>query len=177
MLRSLFAFGVVLVCATLTSNAQHSAHTTTGSTYVLPVLVDGSKTPESIPDDLAWEHYFIAVSEKPNAGPVERERQKYKLRWLQLPEADRDKLIDELGRFRLEYERIERLRTQVSEVRTSAPSATLPQIDAVRAMESQLSASTLKNLGSLLSEEGRKKLETFVKTDVKRRIVIYGNQN
>ena len=56
-------------------NAQTAAPGATGSPQgvahvtSLVVLVDGSKHPEQIPDDLAYRHYFLAVAthEQPSA--------------------------------------------------------------------------------------------------------------
>lgn len=59
----------------------------------LPVLVDGSKTPGQIPDNLAYQHFFAAISAHPSPTAQELARQNAQLLPLNLSATDRKNLV------------------------------------------------------------------------------------
>ena len=65
----------------------------------LPVLVDGSKNPEKIPDSLAYHHFFSAVSAHPTPSAQEVARQNAQLLPLKLSATDQQKLVQGARRF------------------------------------------------------------------------------
>jgi hypothetical protein len=48
----------VLACRVLSAQHSHAQASPSGSPMQLPVVVDGSKTPDQIPDNLAYHHFF-----------------------------------------------------------------------------------------------------------------------
>src|SRR5437867_1277858 len=58
------------------SLAQHGDHAAVQSAGT----IHGSKTPELIPDSMAYQLFFRAMSEPPNPSPAQRARQLSRLR-------------------------------------------------------------------------------------------------
>jgi hypothetical protein len=131
----------------------------------LPVLVDGSKTPDQIPDTLAYQHFFTAAATHPVATAPEQGRQAAQLLLLQLAPTDQQTLISGLASFQ----------TQLDQIASAALLATTPdQIAGLQTQRSALVTKTLANLQQVLTSDGASKLDQYVKTRVKVHIVIYG---
>jgi len=69
------------------------------SQSVIPGAIDGSKTPELIPDSVAFRMFFEAVSEPPLPTPEQVRRQKAKLFRAQLSEGDLNVVQLEMEKF------------------------------------------------------------------------------
>jgi hypothetical protein len=48
-----------LACRVLSAQHSHAQTSQSGSPMQLTVVVDGSKTPSQIPDNLAYHHFFL----------------------------------------------------------------------------------------------------------------------
>jgi hypothetical protein len=154
------AFGGQVLWAQHTHNMSQS-----GSSNQLPVLVDGSKTPDKIPDNLAYQHFFAAVAAHPSPSAQELARQNAQLLPLNLSTADRQNLVQALAVFRTGLDPIgAALRSQP----TPAQAASLRQ------QKDELLANARTALSSSLTADGLGKLDEYVKTRVKKHIIIYG---
>lgn len=155
----------------LEGNAQHSGHTTD-----LPIVIDGSRTPDQIPDQLAYHHFFLAVAEHDRPSPEESARQNSRLVPLRLSDTDTASFVRELSRFREQLDDIERSREQTA----SSPSLTLSEktaaFEALKARQQTLVATTLANIRGFLSPAGLERLDRHVKEHVKPRIAIFGTR-
>jgi hypothetical protein len=67
-------------------------------------VIDGSKTPQLIPDVVAYRLYFVAVSEMPNPTPDQVRRQRAHLGRIGLSDADRDSTARILETFKVQYQ-------------------------------------------------------------------------
>ena len=82
---------------------QHTHHVSE-----LPVLVDGSKTPEKIPDELAYHHFLTALATPQEASPEEQKRQEAQLLPLGLTPERRSQMIRTLATFKSQFDDLER---------------------------------------------------------------------
>lgn len=94
---NLFAITSLLTAAAFSSLAQ--TQPSPKNNLHPPGTIDGSKTPEQIPDDVAYRLFFRAVSEPSNASPAQRERLRVKLLRAQLSDADLTPLVEALGNY------------------------------------------------------------------------------
>lgn len=83
-LRQRLCLAVVLaplsICAQQAPPAANS-----NNIHQLSVLVDGSKTPELIPDELAYNHYILTITEHANPTPEEVRRRDSRIHPIHLP--------------------------------------------------------------------------------------------
>jgi hypothetical protein len=156
---------VVLTCRLLSAQHVHVMSTTGAGPARLPVLVDGSKNPEKIPDSLAYLHFFAAFAAHPTPTAQEQGRQNAQLGPLQLAAADRSVITTVLAGFRVQLDQIE------SAVALAGTPATLASL---RAQKSAVAATTLVNLRQALTPDGASRVDRYVQMRVKSHIVIYG---
>ena len=140
-----------------------------GSPMRLPVIVDGSKTPDQIPDELAYQHYLKAISAHPDPLPQERDRQAAQLNALNLSSSDRRALIAVLASLRTQLDLIENTRRSIRPGPAGAA-----QLSDLNIQENTLLTTALGNLRASMTLDGSYRLDQFVKTHVKARIKIYG---
>lgn len=150
---------VLLPCQVLL--AQHTHPTQ------LTVLVDGSKTPDQIPDDLAYHHFFMAASAHPTPSAQEQGRQQAMLAPIGLPAPDQQSLIPVLAQFRVQMDQIAQ--------RRAVPGVTAAQLTSLQTQEAVLAATTVANAGAVLTQDGAARLYQWISTHVKAHIVIVGN--
>src|SRR5262249_47658995 len=82
------------------ARGQSHQHPTTPVT-----IIDGSKTPELIPDAIAYRNYFLAISLPPNPADADRKRQAAHLNKLAFDtEADKEQLAATLVTFRAQFD-------------------------------------------------------------------------
>jgi hypothetical protein len=160
------SLAAVLLSCQMASGQQHTHATAASNSPIhLPVLVDGSKTPEKIPDNLAYEHYFTALSVPQSPTAVDLDRQAAQLKALQLSAADRQALVNSMVAFR----------TQLDQIANAAlPANTADQVLALRTQKTTLVTTTVNNVRQMLSSDGANRLDQYIKTHVKARIVILG---
>lgn len=63
------------------------------SEHRLSVVVDGARTPDLIPDDLAYRHFILSIAERRNPSQAESRRREIRLKEIRLPGPDQDLLI------------------------------------------------------------------------------------
>lgn len=158
-----FCVAVILSVGSLC--AQHVHSMSASGTASLPVLVDGSKNPEKIPDSFAYLHFFAAFAAHPTSTAQEQGRQNAQLAPLQLAAADRGVITTILAGFRVQLDQID---TAVVVAGTPAKLASL------EAQKSAIAATTLANLRQALTPDGASRMDHYVQTRVKAHIVIYG---
>jgi hypothetical protein len=129
------------------------------------LVVDGSKTPDQIPDNLAYHHFFASVSAHPSPTAQGLGRQSAQLLPLNLSAADQQNLVQALAVFRAGLDPIE---AALLAQPTPSQAASLMQ------QKDSLLASTMAAISSSLTSDGFGKLDQYVKTHVKQHIVIYG---
>jgi hypothetical protein len=151
----LLAGGVV---TTSLAGAQASSPSTT-----LVVLVDGSKNPELISDDLALRHFLLAVAAHEQPSQAESDRQDAQLTPLGLSGPDRQELTRQLGLMTTQLEALE----AESDGSGASPSD-------VRARRNSLIAQTAASVRKALSADGWARLNSYVTQSVKKKVKIYG---
>ncbi|MGO9093988.1 MAG: hypothetical protein ACLQGV_02100 [Bryobacteraceae bacterium] len=167
----IIALTTVLACRVVCAQHVHP-QSSSGATAQLPVLVDGSKTPDQIPDALAYQHYFMAVAAHPSPSAQEQSRQDAQLLPLQLSAADQQALILRLASFRTQLDQLENNLANSANA-TPAPS-TPSQLASPNAQQAALATAALAGLRQSLTPDGASRLDQYVQTRVKAHIVIYG---
>lgn len=156
---------LILSCRVLCAQHVHVMSVPGAPPGGLPVLVDGSKNPEKIPDTLAYQHFFAAVAAHPTPTAYEQGRQSTQLGPLQLTAADRATLITALAGFQ----------TQLDSIASAVLVAATPdQLTSLQAQKVALAAATLASLRQTLTPDGASRLDHHIQTRVKAHIVIYG---
>lgn len=153
----------IVAVATLSAQVPQPQHT-------LSVIVDGSKAPDQIPDDLAYHHFLLAVAEHQNASKEEVTRRELRLKPIGLSEKDRDLCISALAGLREELDAVETARrAATADVGASNDSA----LASVKAREDAAVAKVRAALRNM-SVEGQSRLDGYIKTHVKKHITILG---
>lgn len=167
---------ILMLLAGFALNAQNAAPGSAagspqGVTQVtkLVVLVDGSKHPEQIPDDLAYRHYFLAIATHEQPSAEEQARQKAQLAPLGLSELDRQQLAQQLGRMTTQLEAIE--------AEMEASDGTDAVLAAFKARHNALVSQTAATVRGALSPDGLSRLSRYIAESVKGKIKIYGSAN
>lgn len=149
--------------------AQHEHHSSQ-----LPVLVDGDRTPEAIPDDLAYTHFLSAIALEAGASEEARKRQDAQLRPLGLKPDHQEALKRILAALKAGLNETERgLQEAGQGVQTPESSR---RIASLLEQRRQLAAGAAAEIRRSLPEEAFARIEEHVRTHVKRRIVIYGTK-
>ena len=154
-LRPAHLFGVHAargLCPICTQRSRCSSSATASSTSTTPVLppgtIDGSKTPDLIPDIVAYRLVFVAFSEPPNPTAEQASRQHAKLGSLELSKPDIDIFSSELSRFHDRYRQLIAGQTPNTPATDDARGAFIQARDAivsdtVAALESRGSANAI----------------------------------
>ena len=153
----------VLVGAVCFAQAQHAGHAVASA---LPVMVDGSKSPELISNELAYRHFILSVAEHANPSEMELERRASRLRPIGLNEQDKQLLTLALSNLREELDAVNNNRLpaggDVTNLTTFLNTERSSLDSARRAIKGKISA------------QGQVLLDAFVFLNVKKGIVIYG---
>jgi hypothetical protein len=149
-----------------------------GVTTTLPVVVDGAKDPQSIPDALAYRHFIRALAESArSANPTSLQvaRRQALLARVGLSSDDRAAFIGALSGVDGQLAQVARARKQYSREAISAGTAREP-LQTLRLQEGEILDATRGRLEGALSGEGVRRLQTHIQEQVKKRIVIYGDR-
>jgi hypothetical protein len=135
----------------------------------LPVLVDGSKNPDGIPDETAYRHFIksITISTKPAVADAAR-RDAF-LAAVGLSAGDRAASMNAVASVRQELDEIFARKMRLA----AAPGADA-QVQALTAQEHRALDAARSRLTDALSVEGKDSLDNYIRTRVKPRVVIYG---
>jgi hypothetical protein len=136
----------------------------------LPTLVDGSLTPEAIPDRLAYYHFIMATAITCDAAAKEVDRRESLLREVGFSKRDHDSFIESLQdvRDRLDQVTIARKQWGVDTTPARAALAMLKQ------QEKKILDGARSKIQMALTGEGLDRLDTHIREHVKRNIKIYG---
>lgn len=169
LVRHLLLF-LCVITAPLECLGQHAGHQTD-----LTVLADGAKNPERIPDELALQHFLLALTIPANASQMELNRQEAQLESLGMPSDERIVMKRELQLFRQGWEDLER-KWDISnpQMRPEEQSRAAAEL---RKARGDLSVSTMARIRSLVSAQTAGRLDRHIQTRVKSRIIIYGSAN
>jgi hypothetical protein len=139
----------------------------------MPIAVDGSKTPERIPDYLAYYHFIMAAAERENAPKDKIERRDSMIERIGLTEIDYVALLSALDGVRHELDQIssERERLAASPLRSAFFYTSLDQL---KVRERGVMDQARTRLSRSLTWDGWHRLDTHVREHVKRHIVVYG---
>lgn len=141
------------------SRADLQRTSSRASIQMLPVLVDGSRTPEAVPDNVA-ERVFVR-------SLADSDRRETTLMRLQLGPTDRSAFLDALG---ATPDRI----VKIAEQREALSSAKSPEATEARATlkseEDQLLDAAYLRVMSALTNSGASKVSQYVHIEVKRRL-------
>jgi len=147
----------------------HLAHQASGSE--LPIVVDGSKTPERIPDWIAYRHFISKVSLPSDAPVDEQARRNIHLNEVGLSPRDRAALLREIRGTRQKLDDIAERRLQWQNDRSSHAEG---QRLALRAEEKAVYDDTQQRIRGAMSFEGGTRLSEHINR-MKTGIVIRGS--
>jgi hypothetical protein len=147
-----------------------NVNTRTPSENTIPIVVDGSKNPELVPDSVAYRHFIMAASIPDRPNKDELARRIGIIRSMRLGDQDAKALVAALRGVRDELNRIAEDKT-VQAGALSTPGA--------RAMfkaqrDTVFTGAQARLLGGL-SQEGHETVQKFVREHVKTQIKIYGS--
>jgi hypothetical protein len=141
----------------------------------LSVLVDGSKTPDQIPDNLAYRPFILSVAIPLNATSADAAAQADRLRPISLGTADTAALIGALNHVK---EQVDALLAEEQRVASDSGLSAAEQLNRVldlhSARDAFLDAIAVKIL-SALSPAANAKLDAWIKTGVKPNVKIFGS--
>jgi hypothetical protein len=147
--------------------------------HQLPVAIDGSQTPELIPDAVAYRLFVSAVSvagAKPSSA--ELDRRDALLSSVGLSADDHSRFVAATHHVKDEVGAIEAARRQLA-ARLPEPPAQLDQrfvaqLDDLKTRHRVLLNNAVRSATEALTPEGRMQFDRFIREHVKRHIVIYG---
>jgi hypothetical protein len=140
----------------------------------VPLLIsaDGEKTPELIPDRLAYKHFILITAKRINASAEQVDRRESILRNVGFSKADHDLFISALIGVREELDQIAAERRQVPNDDTPAAFASLTVL---KQREDAVFNTATVTLETVFSPEGNTRLTAYIREHVKRHIVVYGD--
>lgn len=136
----------------------------------LPLVIDGEKMPQSIPDYVAYRHFVMAAAIPDRPSSEEISRRDGLLAQLHLSKEDHAALVRALATVRDGLNRIDEERRKWSD---DAP-ASRAVLATLRAQRDALLQNAHGRLQESLTPDGLTRLETYVHEHVKSRIKIYG---
>lgn len=167
--------GGAAVAAASPSRAQDAAreidtpaerHTHVAATK-LPLIVDGERTPDQIPDDVAYRH-FVSVTAVPGAAsPGDIHRRNSILSGVGLSPEDQAAYVSAASGVR---DALNDIDYQMRNARDKAAVA-----DELRAQKRVVLDSAAERIRSSLTVDGLARLQQHIKERVKRKIRIYGS--
>lgn len=150
-----------------------------GAAEQLAVAVDGSQTPELIPDAIAYRLFVSAVSvvgEK--ASPEDMARQDALLSRVGFSTDDQSRFVAATRSVKGDIDALETARRQLEaglpKSREALDQRLLAQFDDLRARRKELLNSAVQSTVAGLTPEGRAQFAKFISEHVKKHIVIYG---
>jgi len=142
-------------------------HVTQRSSF--PVAVDGSKTPDRIPDYLAYRHFIMITAVPATASTRQVGRRDAFLARVNLSENDRAAYLNALAGVDEQLSQIAAERRHLS-----GTSADGSRFATLKLSEDRVFDDAQTRVRSTLSAEGGKRLDAHIQ-DIKRAIVIYGD--
>jgi hypothetical protein len=137
----------------------------------LSVIVDGAATPEKIPDELAYAHFILAIAEPDDPSPEQIARRTAALAPVQLSKTDTGSLVAAL---RGVHKQVDFLAREVTRLSTEDPSS-LSRLDDLRLRRTRVLGEATTRLAGALSKDAAARLDQYIKSNIKKQIVIYGD--
>jgi len=133
-------------------------------------VIDGAKTPQSIPDSVAYRLFFDANTQPDQPTAAQVQRQRAKLARTGLSQPDRDALNAEISKFHAAYTTLAGQYKQAvaAAINTGAP---LDRAGFVAKRES-LIQSTRNNLKAELTADGAARLDAFIQQEKARMKIV-----
>jgi hypothetical protein len=133
--------------------------------------VDGSQTPELVPDEVAYRHFVMAAAAPDVPTPDEIARRAGYLARLGLAADDRNKAITALASVR---DGLETLKREQARLTGDSPQSQAA-LAALKIQRDAIIQGAVTRLRGSLSPEGANRVDAFVMSHVKRNIKIYGD--
>ena len=152
-------------------NAASRPQTVSNIAAALPIAVDGSKTPERIPDHIAYYHFITAVAKPAHASAPQLAKRNAWLARVGLSQYDQDQLDQALSNVSDALGSVARSRKGLS-ARSLAGAAALAKL---KTREQDILEGARARLQGSLSWEGAARVDRHVQEHIKRHIVIYGD--
>jgi hypothetical protein len=140
----------------------------------LPVAVDGARTPDRIPDDVAYRLFLTAMALPPEPSPARFEAREAMLTRAGLSSEDRAAFVDGLEGLKQGLDEVSRQRNQFGANSQLSPDARTKYLT-LKARETELVVEARSRVERLLSSDGRTRLDAFIRTHVKTRVKIFGD--
>lgn len=161
------------VSAQTTPDSSHQ-HGSAAAVQPLPVAVDGAKTPERIPDEIAYAHFLSVLALTSAPSRAELGRRKAILNSTGLDASDAQRIVTALSGVREQLTEVESQRKQIThdnfaDVQSLALSASL------RSRQQTILRDARYRVIGTLSADGMSILHEHIQRRVKPRIVIYGD--
>ncbi len=137
---------------------------------MLPGGIDGSVTPQLIPDTLAYRMFFEVMSEAANATPHEMARQRANLAPAKLSSADLAQVFQILAGFRVNLMAIQR--AFAAAWNTAQQSHASFDGTSFSNQRDDLTQATLASLQAQLSGDGMARLKAYVQAEKKNMTVF-----
>lgn len=138
------------------------------ASMVVPLVVDGAKTPQLVPDDLAYYHFILAVATPSNPSIEQVSRRTRELSHARLSQSDAAALVSALTGVSEELDRISIGRQQ----HNTTPERN-DSLEVLKLREAQVLEAARARVQTSLTASGLARLESHIQEHVKRNIVIY----
>lgn len=135
-------------------------------------VVDGAKTPDSIPDEIAIRLFLLSAAAPASGQSVQRELQRTKLLPLALAATDERVLVHVLAGFHDVATVLESRRAEARKAPNTSPRQLHERLIALDQEMNAVSLAAFRDLTSQLSPEAAARLRAHVLVDMKRKIRI-----
>ena len=156
-----------------TGVGAHLGQNTQQTKGTLPVAVDGARTPDRIPDDVAYWLFLTGMALPPESSADRLGAREAMLTRAGLSGEDRAAFVDGLEGLRQGLDEVSRLRNQFGPNSQLSPDARTKYLT-LKARETELVVEARSRVERLLSSDGRTRLDAFIRTHVKTRVKIFG---
>jgi len=152
---TLWGASVVCTAAPAANSHDHVAQ--------LPIVVDGRKTPELVPDDVAYGHLIISLAEHSNPTVEEIRGRESRILQIGLSAQDAQALVNALTGVREQLDGIDAIRIRLG----NSPK--------LRSQWESIIKDARDHMRTALSADGSLRLDMFVRKHVKPLITIFGS--
>jgi hypothetical protein len=168
--------GAAAISRSVASNKQqdHSAHQQAqGKKEYQPVLVDGSKTPNAIPDLVAYEFLFNSVANGAGTTETDRIRAKHYIGKTNLKEQKQKLIIEKANGLK---ENIKTLDAQAKEIKDrnwpNPSSAVMAHLNQLQAQKEKMIREQIDTLRDQLSNEEKELLDLQI-IEIKQKVKVF----
>jgi hypothetical protein len=136
----------------------------------IPGAIDGAKTPELIPDAIAYRLFFEAIAEPPSATTAQLRRQRMKLLQARLEEDDLNVIASVMADF---HHKLEQFKADYAFAHEPGTTGQLSvDIEAWRSRRDEIVDGAHASLRQQMTPLGLKRLDDYIQTR-KRQMVIF----